>query len=88
METVAKPGRRGPAQNGKLMQDFLELLRFCLLNFRKTHRKRCRAYDIDVIKNRKGNVTTRLMIYQNFENFENLEFQENIVFFLIEIFKD
>ena len=28
-ETVAKPGRLGPAQNDKPMQNFLELSRFC-----------------------------------------------------------
>ena len=28
-ETVAKPGRLGPVQNGKLMQKFVELSMFC-----------------------------------------------------------
>ena len=28
-ETIAKPGRLGPAQNGKPMRKFVELSRFC-----------------------------------------------------------
>ena len=43
-ETVAKPGRLGSAQNDEPMQHFVELTRFCSMNFKKTHRKPCRAY--------------------------------------------
>ena len=44
METVAKPGRLGPAQNDEPMQNFVELSRFCLMTFKKALRKLCRAY--------------------------------------------
>ena len=40
-ETVAKPGRLGPAQNGEPMQNFLELSRFCSMTLQKTQRKPC-----------------------------------------------
>ena len=43
-ETIAKPDRVGPAQNGKPMQNFVELSSFCSMTLKKTQRKHCRAY--------------------------------------------
>ena len=46
-ETLAKPGRLGPAKNSKLMENFIELTTFCITFDKKTHRIRCQAYDKD-----------------------------------------
>ena len=40
-ETVAKPGRLGPAQNGKPMQNFIELTMFCIMIEEKSPRISC-----------------------------------------------
>ena len=49
-KTIAKPARVGPAENGKLMENFFELSRFCSMKYRKTQRKPCQAY----VENRYG----------------------------------
>ena len=46
-ETVAKPGRLGPAQNGEPMRNFVELSMFWCMTLRKVHGKPCRAYHED-----------------------------------------
>ena len=43
METIAKPARLGPAENGKLIEK-IELSRFCSMKYVKTQRKPCQAY--------------------------------------------
>ena len=43
-ETVAKPGRLGPAQNDEPMQNFVELSRFHSMKCINTWRKPCQAY--------------------------------------------
>ena len=40
-ETVAKPGRLGPAQNGELMQNFIEWTMFCMMIEEKSPRICC-----------------------------------------------
>ena len=63
-ETVAKPGRLGAAQNGKLMQNFVELSRFRSMTLKKTQEnlvERMLKINMDVIKCRKENAWVRLM---------------------------
>ena len=43
-ETVAKPGRLGPAQNDELTQNFIELARFCIVKYMKSPKISFRAY--------------------------------------------
>ena len=43
-ETTAKPARLGSAENGKLMENFVELSRFCSIKYWKVHRICCLAY--------------------------------------------
>ena len=40
-ETVAKPDRVGPAQNGEPMQNFVELIMFCIIIEQKSARISC-----------------------------------------------
>ena len=40
-ERMAKPGRLGPAQKGKLMHFLIELTMFCIMIEEKTLRKSC-----------------------------------------------
>ena len=40
-ETVAKPGRLGPAQNGELTRNFIELTMFRWILDKKSHRISC-----------------------------------------------
>ena len=49
-ETVAKPGRLGPAQKGKLMDFFNELSMFCIIFEKKSHRISCPEYIEDLDK--------------------------------------
>ena len=49
-ETVAKPGRLGPAQNGKLMEFFIEFTLFCIISLVKSHRISCPEYIEDLDK--------------------------------------
>ena len=49
-ETVAKPGRLGPAQNGKLMENFIGLTYFCIITLMKAHRISCPEYIEDLYK--------------------------------------
>ena len=46
-ETIAKLARLGPAENGKLMENFIELTKFCIMFDKKTHMIRCQAYNED-----------------------------------------
>ena len=43
-ETIAKLARLAPAENGKLMENFLELTKFYMMFDKKIHRIRCQAY--------------------------------------------
>ena len=43
-KTVAKPGRLGPAQKGKLMDFLNELSMFCIIFEKKNHRISCPEY--------------------------------------------
>ena len=43
-ETVAKPDRLGPAQNGKPMQNIIELTMFCITIEEKSPRISCPEY--------------------------------------------
>ena len=47
-ETVAKPGRLGPAQNDEPMHFFIELTMFCMMIEEKTHRISCPEYIEDL----------------------------------------
>ena len=49
-ETVAKPGRLGPAQNDELMQNFIELTIFWSMFEEKTPRKCCQECIEDLEK--------------------------------------
>ena len=49
-ETVAKPGRLGPAQKGKLMDFLSELAMFCIMLENKSHRISCPEYIEDFDK--------------------------------------
>ena len=49
-ETVAKPGRLGPAQNGKPMRNFIELTMFCIISEEKSSRIFCPEYIGDLDK--------------------------------------
>jgi hypothetical protein len=49
-ETVAKPGRLGLAQNGKLMENFIELTSFCIITLVIAHRISCPEYIEDLDK--------------------------------------
>ena len=49
-ETVAKPGRLGPAQKGKLMHFFIELTMFCIMIEYKSPRISCPEYIEDLDK--------------------------------------
>ena len=44
METIAKPTRPGPAQNGKLVNEIGRVDKVLLDRLQETHRKPCRAY--------------------------------------------
>ena len=50
METVAKPGRLGPAQKGKRMHFFIELIMFCLMIESKSPGIFCPEYIVDLDK--------------------------------------
>ena len=43
-ETVAKPGRLGPAQNDELTQKNVELARFCMMDEKNSPRTFCPKY--------------------------------------------
>ena len=47
-ETVAKPGRLGPAQNDEPMQNFVELTLFCIIPEKKSHKISCPEYIEDL----------------------------------------
>ena len=47
---MAKPGRLGPAQNDKLMENFIELTLFCIITLMKAHRISCPEYIEDLDK--------------------------------------
>ena len=49
-ETVAKPGRLGPAQNDKPMRNFIELTMFCIISEDKSSRISCPEYIVDLDK--------------------------------------
>ena len=49
-ETMAKPGRLGPAQNGELMENFIELTMFCIMIEEKSPRISCPEYIEDLDK--------------------------------------
>ena len=49
-ETVAQPGRLGPAQNGEPMQNFIELTMFCIAIEKKSHSISCPEYIEDLDK--------------------------------------
>ena len=49
-ETVAKPGRLGPAQNDEPMQNFIELTMFCIIFWEKSPRISCPEYIKDLDK--------------------------------------
>ena len=80
-ETVAKPGRLGPAQNDKPMLNFFDLERFCSMTYKKNQRnlvERISKIDMDVIKCKKANARARLIRFQISRNFGKIEISENI----------
>ena len=49
-ETIAKPARPGPAENGKPMENVIELSMFCIIFDKKTPRISCPEYIEDLDK--------------------------------------
>ena len=71
-ETVAKPARLGSAQNDELPPQNDRVDKVLLDDMKKCKEnlvERMLKINMDVIKYRKRNDTTRLMIYQNFGQF-------------------
>ena len=49
-ETVAKPARLGPAENDETLENFIELLIFCIMIDKKMPRISCPEYIEDLDK--------------------------------------
>ena len=91
-ETVAKPGRLGPAQNDEPMQNFIELSMFWWWPWIKPKEKfveRILKINRNMIKCKKDNTRARLMGFQISGKIDKIEnYKKNLDFLKISNFKE